>query len=75
MLTVGDVIFNDHFDFNANYAVYKCKPNTCWNENEPIVSTLKDGYNKPLDAILDMKIDYMTISDNILIIEASEQSS
>lgn len=27
-MTVGDIIYNDNFDFNANYAIYKCKPDT-----------------------------------------------
>lgn len=22
-MTVGDIIYNDNFDFNANYAIYK----------------------------------------------------
>lgn len=24
IMTVGDIIYNDNFDFNANYAIYKC---------------------------------------------------
>lgn len=75
-MTVGDIIYNDNFDFNANYAIYKCKPDMCWDETEPFFSTLKDGYDKPLDAILDtildMPVKYLTIHDNVLIIEVPD---
>lgn len=73
-MLVGDVIYNDDFDFNANYAIYKCKPNISWQETEPIFSTAKDGYSKPLDAILDLKVKYMTIHGKVLIIEALDES-
>ncbi len=69
-MLVGDVIYNDGFDFNANYAIYKYKPDTSWQESEPIFSTAKDGYGKPLNAILDLKVKYMTIHGKVLIIEA-----
>lgn len=71
-MTVGDIIYNDNFDFNANYAIYKCKPDMCWNETEPFFSTSKDGYDKPLNAILNMPIKYLTIHDNVLIIEVPD---
>ena len=44
----------------------------CWNETEPFLSTLKNGYDKPLDAILDMPVKYLTIPDNVLIIEVPD---
>ena len=34
-------------------------------------STMEHGYNKPLNYILDMKIKYITISNKVLIIEAT----
>lgn len=71
-MTVGDIIYNDNFDFNANYAIYKCKPDMCWDETEPFFSTSKDGYDKPLNAILNMPVKYLTIHDNVLIIEVPD---
>ena len=73
-MIVGDIIYNDEVDFNANYAIYKCKSDVCWDETEPIISTAKNGYGKPLDAILDMEVQYMTISNNELIIEVLDES-
>ena len=35
-----------------------------------IFSTLINGYGKPLNSVLDMKIKYITTHNNILIIEA-----
>ena len=58
-MTVGDIIYNDNFDFNANYAIYKCKPDMCWDETEPFFSTSKDGYDKPLNAILNMPVKFL----------------
>lgn len=73
-MTVGDVIYNDQFDFNANWAIYKCKSGQCWHDfDEPFLSTLKNGYDKPLDAVLDMPISYLTINNNILIIEVEDK--
>lgn len=71
-MLVGDIIYNDDFDANLNYAIYDC-PKGCekvWRESDEIWSTLKNGYGKPLDKILDRQVGYITISDNILIIEA-----
>lgn len=73
-MTVGDIIYNDNFDFNANYALYKCKSGMCWDETKPFLSTLKDGYDKPLDAVLDMPVKYLTIHNNVLIIEVPDNT-
>ena len=70
-MIVSDVIFNDEIDFDADYAVYEYKEGICWQETEPIASTAKDGFSKPLSSILDMEIRCMTIHNNVLIIEAS----
>lgn len=70
-MLVGDIIYNDEFDFNANYAIYELHNEKCWHELEPIFSTKKDGFKKPLDKILDMKVEYITVDDMTLIIEAS----
>lgn len=73
-MLVGDIIYNDEFDFNANYAIYICETNTSWQEVEPIFSTARDGYGKPLDAILDLSVGYITIHENVLIIETLYES-
>ena len=69
-MIIGDIVYNDTFDFNANYAIYKCDENTTWDEaGKPIFSTKYNGYGKPLATILDLKVKYVTIRDNTLIIE------
>ena len=68
-MLVGDIVYNDNFDFNANYAIYEYKASKPWYELEPVFSTMKDGFIKPLDRILDMKVVYVTISGEVLIIE------
>lgn len=71
-MLVGDLIYNDNFDCNCNYAIYDCtEGGVHWDEAKIIHSTMQHGYSKPKDAILDMKIKYITTSDNILIVEAT----
>lgn len=38
---------------------------------EVIFSTKKDGFKKPLDSVLDMKIKYITTNECSIIIEAT----
>lgn len=74
-MLVGDLINNDDFDVNCNYAVYDCTNSAVhWNHLEPVFSTKKDGHTKPLYRILDMKIKYITMDteNNVLIIEATK---
>lgn len=72
IMLVGDLIYNDNFDCNCNYAIYDCtEGGVQWDEAKIIHSTIQHGYSKPKDAILDMKIKYITTSDNILIVEAT----
>lgn len=64
-MLVGDLIYNDNFDCNCNYAIYDCtEGGVQWDEAKIIHSTIQHGYSKPKDAILDMKIKYITTSDN-----------
>ena len=73
-MLVGDFIHNDEFFFNADYAIYECDENTVWNEVEkPIYSTAKNGCSRPPATILDLKVTYMTIHDDTLIIEVEER--
>ena len=72
-MLVGDLIYNNEFDCNCNYEVYDCSENDKeWgNGAELLVSTKRNGFQKPLDSVLDMKIKYITINNNVLIIEAT----
>ena len=72
-MLVGDLIYNDDFDCNCNYVIYDCTEEGLQYGDgaEVIFSTKTDGFVKPLDCILDMKIKYITISERRLIIEAT----
>lgn len=75
-MLVGDLVYNDDFDCNCNYIIYDCtEPDVQhWCSNAKILfDTARDGYGKPLDAILDMKVKYITLSNNQLIIEACKR--
>lgn len=68
---VSDLIYNDDFDLNANYRIYDCTNGKSWRETHAIFAIDIDGFVKPLNKILDMKIKYVTIVDNCIIIEAA----
>ena len=72
-MLVGDLVYNDNFDCDCNYEIYDCtKDGKQWNDGaELIFSTKVDGFRKPLNNILDMKIKYITISEMTIIIEAT----
>lgn len=72
-MLVRDLVYNNDFDCNCNYAIYDCTENgKAWGDGgELIFSTLIDGYGKPLDKILDMKITYITTNKDVIIIEAT----
>ena len=75
-MLVGDLVYSDDFDCNCNYAIYDCTDGTQYGDGaECIFSTVKNGYGKPLDRILDMKIKYITvdISSGCLIIEGAKE--
>ena len=70
-MLVGDLVYNNDFDCNCNYEIYDCtNGEETWHEAKCIFSTEKDGWHKPLDNILDMKIVYITTNNDIIIIEA-----
>lgn len=70
-MLVGDLIYNDDFDANLDYAIYDCtEDGKQWHNAEVIHSTKENNHRKPLDRILDMKVKYLTIENNCLIIEA-----
>ena len=73
-MLIGDLVYNDDFDCNCNYEIYDCTEDekqwgTC---ADVIFSTKTNGFTKPLDAILDMKIKYITTNENTIIIEAKQ---
>ena len=72
-MLVGDLVYNDNFDCNCNYEIYDCtEEGKQWGDGaEVIFSTKTDGFKEPLDAILDMKIKYITTNENLIIIEAT----
>ena len=71
-MLVGDLVYNDSFDCDCNYEIYDCtEEGKQWGDGAELVfSTRVDGYKKPLDSILDMKIKYITTSEMTIIIEA-----
>lgn len=75
-LTVGDIVNNSKFDFNANFAIYLCDKDVTWDQTgEPVFSTgVKESENKvPIEELYDCKVVYMTISNHDLIIEAAKK--
>ena len=72
-MLVGDLVYNDNFDCNCNYEIYDCtEEGKQWGDGaEVIFSTKTDRFKKPLDAIIDMKIKYITTNENAIIIEAA----
>ena len=61
-MLIGDLIYNDTFDCNCNFEIYDCTKDGAQYGNgaECIYSTAKDGYIKPLNRILDMRVKYIT---------------
>lgn len=75
-LTVGDILNNQEFDFNANFAIYECSKDVTWNDlDAPAYDTkLCDKDNKILlESFYDCEIRYMTIHDHALIIEIGKE--
>lgn len=75
-LTVGDIVNNDKFGFNANFDVYLCDKDITWDQaGEPAFSTgIKESENKvPIEELYDCKVIYMTISNHTLIIEVAKE--
>lgn len=71
MLLVGDLIFDDDVELNCHYAVYDCRYGESWQKAEVLYDSETDKF-KPLDIILDMRVKNINISENKLIIEATE---
>ena len=75
-LTVGDIVNNSKFDFNANFDIYLCNKDVTWDQaGEPAFSTgIKESENKvPIEELYDCEVVYMTISNHTLIIEVAKE--
>lgn len=71
-MLVGDLVHNDDFDLNCNYIVYDCREkNSTWHDGKILFSTFREGWTKPLDRILDMRIKYITLNGESVVIEAT----
>lgn len=76
-MLVGDLIYNDDFLVNTNVAVFlfDCSgTDASWHEKEAVFDSRRDGWHKPLAAILDLKIKYITTDDNCIIIEGEKRN-
>lgn len=68
---VRDLINND-FDCNCNFKIYDCfKDDVTWNDGASCIYDTANAKSEPSMDILCMKIQYITISDRCLIIEAT----
>ena len=70
-MLVGDLVYSDDFDCNYNYDIYDCaEAGMQYGDGAKLIfSTKRDGFSKPLDRILDMKIKYITTQDSTIVIE------
>jgi hypothetical protein len=72
-MLVGDLVYNDDFDCNCNYEIYDCTEDgkQYGDGAEIIFSTKANGFMKPLNSVLDMKIKYITTNEMAIVIEAT----
>jgi hypothetical protein len=72
-MLVGDLVYNDDFDCNCNYEIYDCTDEgKQWGDGAEVIFSIKaNGFKKPLNRVLDMKIKYITTNENSIIIEAT----
>lgn len=71
-MIVGDLIYNDDFDCDCNYARYDGSDGKQYEDGAKLLfSTKRDGFCKPLNWILDLKIKYITIHNSVIVIEAT----
>lgn len=68
-MLIKDLICNDNFDVNCNYAIYDCRNNKTWHETKRIYYSNCDTI---ADWILNLSIGYITIDTKrkCLVIEA-----
>ena len=73
MLLVRDLIFDEDIGLSCHYTVYDCRNGNSWHEAEVLYDSEEDRFSKTLDVVLDMHIKNISISENKLIIEASDE--
>lgn len=73
MLLVSDLIFDEDVILSCHYTVYDCRNDNSWHEAEVLYDSEEDRFSKPLNVVLDMRIKNISISENRLIIEASDE--
>ena len=74
-MLVGDIIYNDDFDCSCPIEVHKYTSETEQKRCEDtLIYNNHVGFSKPPCAILDIKVKYITVIDNTLFIEASEET-
>ena len=71
-MILSDLIFDTEMDVNCKYKVYECSKGSTTHHDAPLVYSSED-INKPLDSLLDERIQYITIINNTLIIEVVEK--
>lgn len=67
-MKLKELLDNEDFDVNCNYAIYDCsKPDTYWENGTRVFTTAKDCYVP--HEILEKEIKYITEHSHFLIIE------
>lgn len=74
-MLVEDLVYNDNFDCDCNYKVYDCTAEDTHYDNgaKCIYDAVREGNRKPLNAILDMQLTYLTVTENCIMIEAKRR--
>lgn len=73
-MLVGDIINNYEFDCNCNIEVYKSHGVIEHRRGkDTLLYNSRARYSRLSCAILDMKVKYITVKENTLIIEAIEE--
>lgn len=73
-MLVGDLIYIDNFNLTADYAIYNCAEGKFWYQERPVFNSKTDR-GKPKDKILDLEIKYITVQNNVIIIEAKKRGN
>ena len=69
-MTIRELICNSEFDVNCNYEIYDCRKGKTWDEASIWWSTLRNGYGKPPQEVLDAHIAYIAMNYPSIVIEA-----
>ena len=65
-MLVGDLVYSDDFECNCNYDIYDGSDGKRLEDGAKLIfSTKRDGFKKPLDRILDMKVKHITVTEHV----------